>query len=143
MRCWVLGFRLRMEGVFTTTNLLSRFFILLLGVALIFHCFFFASFGPQAVGQPAHRNPQTNSEKLGATPKQRIKSEKVDLVDGKYRRTAKQTPLRSKKMSPKNEKSYEFPSVFFTPKMAKKKSDFLCYFCKSSKLFRFGGGGGF
>ena len=37
---WVLGVRLRMTGVFTTTNALSRFFILWLGIAPNFSVFF-------------------------------------------------------------------------------------------------------
>ena len=36
----------------------------------------------------------------------------MDLVGGKYRRTAIQTPFWSKKMSPKIEKSDGFTSVF-------------------------------
>ena len=42
-----------MKGVCTTTNPLSRFFILWLGVAPNFSLFF-ASFGPQAVGRCTH-----------------------------------------------------------------------------------------
>ena len=37
---WVLGVRLRMRGVFTTTNAFSRFFILWLGIAPNFSFFF-------------------------------------------------------------------------------------------------------
>ena len=44
-----LGVTVRMKGIFATTNPLSRFFFLRLGVAPIFLVFFFASFGPQAV----------------------------------------------------------------------------------------------
>ena len=47
---WGLGVRVRMRGVCLDDKSISRFFILWLGVPLIFHCFF-ASFGPQPVGR--------------------------------------------------------------------------------------------
>ena len=47
---WGLGVKVRVKGIFPTTNPLSHFFILWLGVAPNFSLFF-ASFGPQAVGR--------------------------------------------------------------------------------------------
>ena len=55
----------------------------------------------------------------------------MDLVGGNYRRTAKKTPLKSKKMCPKNEKSDGFAGVIWTPKMTKKRR---IYYCKSQIL---------
>ena len=89
MGCGVLGVRLRMKGVFTTTNPLSRFFILWLGVAPNFSVFF-ASFGPQAVGrvsaqQLADRNANMKTENLVATNNLGILDRKCEFFCQKVR----------------------------------------------------------
>ena len=79
----VLGVMFRMKGVFTTTNPLSRSFILWLGFAPNFPLFF-CEFRPTGCWAL-----------LGATPNQRIKKRESDLVGGKYCRTAIQNPFWS------------------------------------------------
>ena len=78
---------LQLYGTFRRLNPLSRFFILWLGVAPNFSLFFceFRSAAPKSLRAETRAK---NTEKLGATPSQRIKSEKVDLVGGKYHRTS-------------------------------------------------------
>ena len=68
----VRGVRLRMRGVNTTTNALSRFFILCLGIVPKFSLFFceFRSAGYLAcrAKQPADRNSQKKTYKIGGYP---------------------------------------------------------------------------